>query len=443
MYCPNCKHFCNDQETFCSECGCALGKTPAPAPAPAPAPSPAPTKAVEDTGINFGRGNALKDVQINSSHTDNSVHNINYDQRVIYERQKSQEEITAEHEGEFMQAILSCLADGILDQDEYVNLIILAKQKGISDARAQQLIDEMRNSVALKNKGGKNSFIADRTVREIQAALSSGNCEILKSKFPAIKELSDNIYDDDIQFYSSMLYASLNAESFIIKLMSTQVDNYWQQFWSYIAYIKCGKPESAAAIMARLGGYGYPTGNLSLLMAISSLSEYRKNPMQNFYVHQVVENLEEANGNEISEKLIPLWLATQQAVSDNPQVNDSFRFYYEVTLKEMCTRVAPEIPDAAKTAAAPELPQAAMKAPAMPKTDPQNIQLSQMQGFNPLKAAEQLMTGQSIGTMPPMGMQMPGMPPMGMQMPGMPPMGVPPTTPGAGAPPPPPFPEKL
>lgn len=386
MYCPVCNNYCGDNESFCSQCGNALGKSPAPA------------KAAEDTGINFGRANALKDVQINQSHTDNSVHNINYDQRVIYERQKSQEEITAEHEGEFMQAILSCLADGILDQNEYVNLKILARQKGISDARAQQLIDEMRNNVALKNNGGNNSFIADRTVREIKAALSYGNCEILKSKFLTIKQLADNINNNDIQFYSSMLYASLNPESCTVQLLNTRVDNYWQQFWTCIAFLKCGKSESATAIMSRLGGYGFPIGNLSLLMAISNLVEYRKNPTQNFYAHQVAENLEEANGNEISEQLIPLWLATQQAASDHPQVGDSFRFYYEVTLKEMCTKVPPE------------LPQTAMKTPAMPQMNPQYIQLSQMQGFNPIKAAEQLMTGT-------------------LQMPGMPPMGVPPIPP--------------
>ena len=417
MYCPNCNKYCSDMERFCSECGYPVGKTQEPAKTSenhginfghgnalkdVQINNFHTAKAAEDHGINFGRGNALKDVQINNSHTDNSTYNINYDQRVIYERQKSQEEITAEHEGEFMQSILSCLADGILDRDEYANLKILAKQKGISDARAQQLIDEMRNNVALKNKGVNNSFIADRTIREIRAALSSGNCDILKGKLAAVEQLANNINDNDIQFYSNMLYASLNPESCMIKLMTARVDSYWQQFWTCIACFKCGKPESAAAIMSRLGGYDYPIGNLSLLMAISSLAEYRKNPMQSFYAHQVAANLDEANGNEISEELIPLWLATRQAASDFPQVMDSFRFYYEVTLKEMCTMVAPKIPDIALTAAAPELPQTAMKAPAIPQIDPQNIQLAQMQGFNPLKAVEQMMTA-PIGTM-----QMPG-----------------------------------
>ena len=155
MYCPKCNNYCNDNERFCSECGHQFGQPEAP------------VKATPDVEIDFGRANALKDVQINKSHTDNSVHNINYDQRVIYERQKSLEEIAAENEGEFMQAILSCLSDGILDQAKYANLKILARQKGISDARAQQFIDEMRNNVALKNNGGNNSFIAEKTGKEI------------------------------------------------------------------------------------------------------------------------------------------------------------------------------------------------------------------------------------------------------------------------------------
>ncbi|MEE1148262.1 MAG: zinc ribbon domain-containing protein [Alistipes sp.] len=417
MYCPKCNNYCNDNERFCSECGYAFVKPETP------------VKSEQDAEINFGRGNALKDVQINKSHTDNSVHNINYDQRVIYERQKSQEEIAAENEGEFMQAILSCLSDGILDQAKYANLKILARQKGISDARAQQLIDEMRNNVAMKSNGGNNSFIADRTVREVRAALSSGNCEILKSKYQAIKQLANNINDNDIQFYSNMLYASLSPESCTLELMKSRVDNYWQQFWCCIAYFKCGIPESAVAIMSRLGDYGFPNGNIALLMAINSLVEYRKNPTQKFYAQQVAGNLDSANEMEISEQLIPLWLATQQAASDCPQVEDSFRFYFEVTLKELCTMVTPKMPDVTKAdVAAPELPADAMKAPEMPKMDPQNVQLSQMQGFNPLKAAEQLMS-QPMGSMP----QMPGMPPMGtMPMPGIPPMG---TTQMPGVPP--------
>ena len=188
--------------------------------------------------------------------------------------------------------------------------------------------------------------------------------------------------------------------------------------------------------------------------------------MQRFYAQQVAENLDDANSNEISEQLIPLWLATQQAISDCPQVEDSFRFYYGVTLKELCTMVAPKMPSAA-----PELPGGAMKAPEMPKMNPQDVQLSQMQGFNPLKAAQQMMS-QPMGSMPqmpgvppmgmgvppmgaqmpgvppmgagvpPMGAQMPGVPPMGAgvppmgaQMPGVPPMGVPPVMPGAATPP--------
>ena len=166
--------------------------------------------------------------------------------------------------------------------------------------------------------------------------------------------------------------------------------------------------------MPRLGGYDFPIGNLSLLMAISSLAEYRKNPTQNFYAHQVAEGLDEANGNGISEELIPLWLATRQAASDTPQVRDSFRFYYEVTLKEMCNMVPPE------------LPQAAMKTPAMPQIDPQDIQLPQMQGFNPIKAVEQMMTA----------------PMSTIQMPDLPPIGVPPAMPGACTPPSPPTLEK-
>ena len=456
MHCSKCnKHYPdNSGVRFCDQCGGAI---------------------VEDAqdgggiGLQIGHDNVIKDLQLHDSHnvdksvrnTDNSIHNenitnvttnnttVNNNYTTVHEREKSAEELLLEREAEFITAIEELCKGGIIDQAAYANLKILAQKQNIAPERANQLIDGMRKNVAQKSGGANNDFLAEKAVKEVKAALACCNVDVLRQKLPALQQVAKNSNDNDVHFFYNMLNASFNPESCTVELLNSHTDSYWQIYWAAIAYIKKGNTAKAGELLPRLGGFGLPQGNMSLIIAISNIAEYLKNPAQNFYIQQAKESIEEANHYGLSEQLIPLWLATNQIASDEPSVEDMFRFYYSITLKELCTTVAPAMPKAAQMPATPPPPPAA--APAMPQgknIDAQKVNLSQMQGFNPLKAMEQLNNAamqQPMG-MPQMGMQMPGMPqmgipPMGVQMPGTPSMGVPPA-PGAGVPPPPPTPDK-
>ncbi len=461
MHCSKCnKHYPdNSGARFCDQCGGAI---------------------VEDAqeggglGLQIGHDNVIKDLQLHDSHnvdksvhnTDNSIHNdnsvtnvttnntnttnnttVNNNYTTIHEREKSAEELQQASEADFIAAIEELCRGGLVDQAAYAELKILAQKKNIAPERADQLIDGMRKNVAQKSVGTTNDFLAEKVVKEIMAAVACCNVDVLKQKLPALQQLAKSSADNNVQFSSNMLNASFNPESCTVELLNSHTDSYWQIYWGAVAYIKKGNTAKAGELLPRLGGFGFPQGNMSLIIAISNIADYRKNPAQNFYIQQAKESIEEANHYGISDQLIPLWLAVNQIASDTPSVEDKFRFYYSITLKELCTTVAPVMPKAAQMPATPPPP----PAPAMPqekKIDAQKVNLAQMQGFNPLKAMEQLNNAamqQPMG-MPQMGMQMPGMPqmgvpPMGVQMPGAPSMGVPPA-PGAGAPPPPPAPEK-
>ena len=420
--------------------------------------------------MQIGHDNVIKDLQLHDSHnvdksvhnTDNSTHNdnsvtnvttnnttVNNNYTTIHEREKSAEELQQASEADFIAAIEELSKGGLVDQAVYAELKILAQKKNIALERADQLIDGMRKNVAQKSAGTTNDFLAEKTIKEIMAAVACCNVDVLKQKLPALQQLAKNSTDNNVQFFSNMLNASFNPESCTVELLNSHTDSYWQIYWAAIAFIKKGNTAKAGELLPRLGGFGLPQGDMSLILAISNIADYRKNPAQSFYIQQAKESIEEANQYGISDQLIPVWLAVNQIASDTPSVEDKFRFYYSITLKELCTTVAPVMPKLAQMPATPPPPPAA--APAMPqekKIDAQKVNLAQMQGFNPLKAMEQLNNAamqQPMG-MPQMGMQMPGMPqmgvpPMGVQMPGAPSMGVPPA-PGAGAPPPPPTPDK-
>lgn len=445
MYCPNCKQ--EYDGSFCPECGTPLIEKPA--------------AANDIPGINLGDANAISGgLNVNASknihNEDRSIHNItnttstvNNNYTTIHEREKSAEELQQASEADFIAAIEELSMGGLVDQAVYAELKILAQKKNIAPERADQLIDGMRKNVAQKSAGTTNDFLAEKTIKEIMAAVACCNVDVLKQKLPALQQLAKNSTDNNVQFFSNMLNASFNPESCTVELLNSHTDSYWQIYWAAIAFIKKGNTAKAGELLPRLGGFGLPQGDMSLILAISNIADYRKNPAQSFYIQQAKESIEEANQYGISDQLIPVWLAVNQIASDTPSVEDKFRFYYSITLKELCTTVAPVMPKLAQMPATPPPPPVA--APAMPqekKIDAQKVNLAQMQGFNPLKAMEQLnnVAMQQPMGMPQMGMQMPGMPqmgvpPMGVQMPGAPSMGVPPA-PGAGAPPPPPTPDK-
>ena len=445
MHCSKCNKYYPDNSgaRFCDQC---CGQIVEDAPA------------AVGSGVQFGNDNVIKDLQLHDSHnvdksvhnTDNSVHNdnsvtnvttnntnttnnttVNNNYTTIHEREKSAEELQQATEADFIAAIEELCKSGKMNQAAYAELTILAQKKNIAPERANQLIDSIRKNMAQKSAGATNDFLAEKTIKEIMAAVACCNVDVLKQKLPALQQLAKNSIDNNVQFFSNMLNASFNPESCTVELMNTHTDNYWQIYWAAIAFIKKGNTTKAGELLPRLGGFGLPQGDMSLILAISNIADYRKNPAQSFYIQQAKESIDEANHYGISDQLIPVWLAVNQVASDTPSVEDKFRFYYSITLKELCTTTAPAMPKEAQMpgAGAPPPPPPA-KAPDMPqekKIDAQSVNLAQMQGFNPLKAMEQLNNAamqQPMG-MPQMGtMQMPGMPPMGgMSMPGVPPMG--------------------
>ena len=431
MYCPNCKQ--EHAGAFCPECGTKLIEKPV-------------ASSASGIGLNMGDANAISggvhlsdshNVDHSVHHTDNSVHNIttnnstvNNNYTTVHEREKSAEELKQEVEAEFITAIEGLCKGGHIDQAGYAELSILAQKKNLDPNRVNQLIDSVRSNVKQKSAGASNDFLAEKTLKEIKTAVAVCNTEVLRQKLPALKQLAKSSADNEVQFFYHMLYATFNPESCSIEFVNSHVDNYWQTYWTSIAYIKRGRNEQANELLPRLGAFGFPRGDMSLLLAISSVADWRKNPMQGFYKQQAKENIEEANHYGVSEQLIPLWLAVNQLLSDAPSVEDMFRFYYSNTLRELCVTVAPAMPkEAQKSAVPPPLPP---QMPAMPqekKMDAQKVNLAQMQGFNPLKAMEQL--NNAAMQMPQMNtMQMPQM--NTMQMPQMNTMQMP----GVGIPPP-------
>ena len=375
MYCIHC-----DKEyegKFCPECGTRLIERP-----------------VQPGGfnLNLGDANAISGgVHLSESHNvnnsvqniDNSVNNTNnvYN-NTVYEAQKTAAELQQDNESQFMMAVQLRMADGLLDQRELQELKMLATQLCIPPQRALQIVDQVRRSATAMRGGQGVEFLLQQTLEEVYNAISCNQVNILRRRLSSMEQLAQSTPDDNVQFYYHLLFASLTPEVCVISFLNARTDNYWQLFWAHIAYVKLGQIDNATNLLPRMGGFGAPQGDIALLMAIDNLAEYRKTPDQDYYIIQAQDKLLQAQQLGLSNLLNAMWYATKEAMMEEQNPDEWFRFYVEQTVKEMCPMKTPPMP---------EIPQTEI--PPLPKSNAQDVNLSQMQGFNPLEAAKKLGLG--------------------------------------------------
>lgn len=383
--------------------------------------------------INVGNNaNLLKgaidshDTQINNNdnRVDNSVTHNTTNYQTIYEAQRTQQEILQDNENEFIKAVRVRVADGLTRQGEAV-LDQLARDWKINPMRARQIIEAERKSAAILSGGQDDGYYVGKVLQNVYEAVNANQLDIVKRLFKSIEEIAKINDDANIQYYYYLLFASLNPAGCTVSFVNHHTDNYWQLFWTCIAYTKLKQVQNATALIPRLSGFGGPHGDIDLLSAVENLVDHKRTHNA-YYEQQLQQNLQSAVTNGMSEQLSPLWYAVQELAKAKQEPEEWFAFYVNTTLLEL----GPE-KEKQMQKGIPNMP----TPPQMPKFDPQSVQLKQMQGWNPLQAAHQMGLGQ-MPPMPNMGQmpQMPGMiapPPMPQGMPQMP-QGMPvmPQTPG-------------
>ncbi len=376
MHCPNCnEHY--ESGKFCPNCGVGL------------------VEDAPETGgfnINLGDANAISGgIHLQDRHdvtnVDNSVHNITNNTSTVNNitqvaAQKTEAELLQDNECLFTKAAQQRLADGLLDERELQELNLLATQLRIQPQRATEIVDQVRRSTIVMKGSQGVEFLAQQTLEEVYNAINGNQVDILRRRLPAMEQIAQSTPDGNVQFYYHLLLASLIPEACVISFLNARTDNYWQLFWVHVAYVKLGQMNNATVLLPRMGGFGAPQGDMALLMAIDNLAEYRKSPKQDFYIIQAQDKLMQAQQLGLSEPLNAMWYAVKEAMMEDPTPDEWFRFYVEQTVKELCPVKVPSMP---------EMPQ--VEIPPLPKFNAQNVNLAQMQGFNPLKAAQQMGLG--------------------------------------------------
>ena len=358
MYCLKCKE--HRDGAYCPECG---------------------SKLVEDPvsgvgGLHLGDANAISG-GVHYSETNNVTNNVTNNNTYVYEAQKTESEIIRENEGQFQDFLFGLISQGPLGVKELTELERLRVRLRISEPRANEMIQGARKSASFSGHSQVGVFLEDSLVQNIKEAINSCRKEYLMRQIPALKSLAESSQDEEVLFYLQMLTVSFLPESSVVSLVSAKQDDYWLVFWGYVSYLKLENPDGAASLLSQLGKYGRSKGDVSLLLSIGSLYDFKhgggdhSGALADRYLEQAVQE-------GVDEKLIPLWRSVKGLIDGTN--DESLRFYRDVTLKGFSFI---------------QIGHASSSIPSFPGSDlsAQGIQLPQMQGFNPLAAANQIGLG--------------------------------------------------
>ena len=281
--------------------------------------------------INLGDANAFAgDVHI----TNTTTH---------IERNKTDEELKAEARSNYRDLCKKALADGIITDEEAVLLEDARIKYDLSQQEAKELMDLAKAAVkrSSKNPLGK---IQQITFKQIQTLINQGTEESLEKALERIRPMAQKFDADEVQCNYYMLLEAIHPEECISLYESRDSDSYWQSFWSCMAYINKGDVANAETLIAEMEAWdSMPFGNVALLAAANSLSEYWNDPTLSEFREQAEAFIEEG-GSECTD-LIDTFsqaLILLAGVDNASQLNEfysDFAFQFDYVLKGITDKI--------------------------------------------------------------------------------------------------------
>ena len=259
MYCPNCKEEFGGK--FCPECGTKLVEKPA-------------------AGLSIGDGNAFNGaINYDASHhvhnEDRSVHNISNTTSTInnitqVEAQKTEMEMMQEKKRLYLNACRAAYEDNVLDQGEVNQLERYRVELGLSSKDADEMLRLAAQHTQFSSQRQELPGIARIKMRQFSEALKAGDAPALLRQLDGMEALAGRFANEELHFAYYLVLAALKQAECIRKYENTRADNYWQMYWTCLAYCKSGDTLKSNDILWSLCEKfpHYPAEN-SALLAVS------------------------------------------------------------------------------------------------------------------------------------------------------------------------------
>lgn len=259
MYCPNCKKEVTVPGNFCNACGTRLIETPKQ--------NDISLKISDDAAV-MGGINVNRNETHNSTNYDNRTINTSNITNNIVERQKTDAELHREHIQQFQETCQRVFNDGLLDEEEKIELENERIRLQIDETEARRIIE-----MARKSSNVRATALSSRdsmTLKTIDRYIQGNNSSVLNGQIPRLSALAHNYKADEVLYRYNMLLAALRPEELIREYERNAVDEYWQTYWAAIAYMKCGNALKEGEAISKLDLYKeYPEQDTLLLSAVS------------------------------------------------------------------------------------------------------------------------------------------------------------------------------
>ena len=284
-----------------------------------------------NSNINLGDANAFAgDVHI----TNTTTH---------IERNKTDEELKAEARSAYRDLCKTALADGIVSEDEAVMLEDARIKYNLTKDEARELMDLAKAAIkrSSKNPLGK---IQQITFKQIQTLINQGTDESLEKALERIRPMAQKFDADEVQCSYYMLLEAIHPEECISLYEGRDSDSYWQSFWTCMAFINKGDVANAETLIAEMEAWdSMPFGNVALLAAANSLSEYWNDPTLEEFREQAEAFIEEG-GSECTDLIdsFSQALILLAGVDSADQLNEfysDFSFQFDYVLKGITDKI--------------------------------------------------------------------------------------------------------
>ncbi|MCI6801812.1 MAG: hypothetical protein MR893_00305 [Prevotellaceae bacterium] len=212
---------------------------------------------------------------------------------VVHERQKHREEIHQESVVKYKLLCEQVYADGVMTSDEARQLENLRLTLGLPSEEANQIREQIRQ-LRLNQSQTLLNPMQRMTLQQIVTMARNGKIDLLRSSFPRLEAMAQKYDVDEVQFYYYMILAGLYPSQCIKQYEERTSDNYWQQFWTFMAYQNMEELEKAQLIMAEMEAWAdRPYGNMAMMATVSSLYTYWQDTTQTDFYEQARMFLEQ------------------------------------------------------------------------------------------------------------------------------------------------------
>ena len=291
------------------------------------------SKAPVATGATLGDANAFAgDVSI-TTHISNT--NI--------ERNKSDKELKVEALSQYRELCKAVLADGIVTTEENTMLMDAQTRLGLTRDEAQHTMDLVKAGAKRSSKTvlGK---IQQVTLNQILQMLNSGKVDSLRNSLGRLESMAEKYDADEVQCNYWMILSALEPETCIEKFKTRESDNYWQSFWTTMAYINTDDSGAAEGMLSDLEAWSdMPFGNIALLAAANALNEFWNDTEMTEFKEQARVFVEEGGGEctdliDRFTQALMLLMDTDSAAQIN-EFHDDFAFQLDYLLKGLTNKI--------------------------------------------------------------------------------------------------------